>query len=225
MIARLALIADVHADVHALRDALAQIDRLGCDEVICLGDVIDFGLFPSETIALLRERSIECVRGNHDRWAVRDGHDESGWDLPDDAVAWLESLPTDLRRRVEGVRVAFWHARPRSDMDGVYPDISASEAERLLERAEADILVVGHTHVPLDIPVSSGRKIANPGALLRHPAVPMEEGALLYDPETQKFVAAPHAGGGTFGILELPSGRFTAYRAEDGAPVEITRGR
>jgi hypothetical protein len=27
---RLAIITDLHADVHALRDALAQIERLGC---------------------------------------------------------------------------------------------------------------------------------------------------------------------------------------------------
>ncbi|HEY3352107.1 MAG TPA: hypothetical protein VGQ83_02575 [Polyangia bacterium] len=110
-------------------------------------------------------------------------------------------------------------------MDGVYPKVSAIEAERLLARADADILVVGHTHIPLEILVSGGRAIVSPGALLRHPAHPMAEGALLYDPESQQFVPAPSAGGGTFGMLELPAGRFTVHRAEDGTLVDITRGR
>ena len=32
---RLAVIADVHADIHALRDALAQAERLGCTAIVC----------------------------------------------------------------------------------------------------------------------------------------------------------------------------------------------
>ena len=50
---RIAILSDVHADVHALTDALAAIDRMHCDAVVCAGDVVDFGLFPDETIALL----------------------------------------------------------------------------------------------------------------------------------------------------------------------------
>ncbi|HJX52260.1 MAG TPA: metallophosphoesterase family protein [Polyangia bacterium] len=67
---RLAVIADVHADIHALRDALAQAERLGCTAVVCAGDLVGYGLFPMKTINLLRERKIPCVRGNHDRWAT-----------------------------------------------------------------------------------------------------------------------------------------------------------
>src|SRR5580658_692973 len=45
LMSRLAIVSDVHADVHALRDALAQIERLGCDAVVCAGDLVDYGLF------------------------------------------------------------------------------------------------------------------------------------------------------------------------------------
>ena len=48
---RLALVTDVHGDVHALTDALAQIDRLACEQIVCCGDVADYGLFPDETVA------------------------------------------------------------------------------------------------------------------------------------------------------------------------------
>lgn len=43
---RVAFISDVHADVHALRDALASIERLGRDPIVCAGDFVDYGVFP-----------------------------------------------------------------------------------------------------------------------------------------------------------------------------------
>lgn len=81
MFTRLAIISDVHADVHALRDALAQIDKLKVDQILCCGDLVDYGLFPEETLTLLRERGVVAIRGNHDRWAIQEGRDTSGWDL------------------------------------------------------------------------------------------------------------------------------------------------
>lgn len=45
-VTKLAVITDVHADVHALRDALAQIDKLGIEKILCCGDLIDYDLFP-----------------------------------------------------------------------------------------------------------------------------------------------------------------------------------
>ena len=202
--ARLAIITDVHADIHALNDALVQIERLGCDEIVCAGDILDWGLFPEETIRVLRERRVATTQGNHDRWAVSEGRDASGWDLTPGAVAFLEGLPVSWTRGIDGVRVAVWHARVRSDMKGIYPDASATELASQLDRAEADVLVVGHTHLPFARFVDR-RLVCNPGALLRDPAQPMESNGMLFDPASGKFVPGPASGGGTFGILELPT--------------------
>jgi putative phosphoesterase len=196
----LAIISDLHADVHALRDALAQIERLGCDEVVCAGDVLDYGRFPERTIALLQERRIPTVRGNHDRWALSEGHDTTGWNLTPGALAFIESLPTSWTRRIDDVRVAVWHARTRSDVKGIYPDASTTELASQLDRAEADVLVVGHTHLPFARFVDR-RLVCNPGALLRDPAEPME-GAMLFDRESGKLAPAPAPGGGTFAVLD-----------------------
>ncbi len=122
---RLAIISDVHADLHALRDALSQAERAGCDAVVCAGDLVDYGVFPEETIALLIERGIPCIRGNHDRWAVGRGradepragvdvapHDASGWDLSPATLQFLTGLPTRWDAVIEGVRVAVRHGNP-----------------------------------------------------------------------------------------------------------------
>jgi putative phosphoesterase len=187
MSTRLAVISDVHADVHALRDALEIIDRLGI-ETVCCGDLIDYGLFPDETLSLLRERKIVSIRGNHDRWAIKDSHDMSGWDLTGDNLAYLASLPVSWSRAINGVRVVLAHARPESDIKGIAPNAPGWELTKLLDEAQADIMFVGHMHQPF-IRRVGGRFVVNPGALLRNPAPDVE-------------VATP----GTFAILEIADG-------------------
>ena len=167
---KLAIITDVHADVHALRDALVHIDKAGVDEIVCCGDLIDYGLFPEETLSLLRERNVRCIRGNHDRWALGDGVDISGWDLTSRSIAFLESLPTSWAKKIDGVRVAIHHARPGNDMNGIPHDAADVDLLDLLCEAAADVLIVGHTHVPFARHLPGGKLVANAGALLRTPA-------------------------------------------------------
>lgn len=233
---RLAIISDVHADVHAVQDALARIDRMGCDRVVCAGDVVDYGLFPEETIGVLRARGIPCIRGNHDRWAVGRGraddpegvgagvHDASGFDLSRNDIAFLANLPTRWDAVLDGVRVAVRHGTPKSDMDGIDPRLAlGSDVRRWLADADADVLVVGHTHLAFALRAAGGGLVVNPGALLRDPAHRAEAGAMLFDPDSGKFVPVPPLEGGTFGVLELPAKSFTVYRAADGSEVEILR--
>ena len=94
---RLAVLSDVHGDVHALLDALAAVDRLGCAEVVCLGDLVDHGLFPNEVIDTLASRRIVTVLGNHDRWALERGSLGGGWSLDLSSRRWLRALPGSWR--------------------------------------------------------------------------------------------------------------------------------
>jgi putative phosphoesterase len=203
-VTRLAIITDVHADVHALRDALAQIDQLGVDQILCCGDLVDYGLFPEETLSLLRERRVISIRGNHDRWAIQEGSDVSGWDLTSKAMAYLWSLPTGWRNLIDGARVVLAHARPASDMQGIPGDSTASELAAILDDAGADILIVGHTHVSFVRRLGDGRIVLNPGALLRDPAPGVD-------------VATP----GTFAIVDVLTREITVRRAKDGTIVPL----
>lgn len=234
---RLAIISDVHADVHALLDALAQAERIGCEVIVCAGDIVDYGLFPQETIELLIDRGLPCIRGNHDRWAVGRGRadaphatlegeprDASGWDLTPAALRYLAERPLTWDSVIDGTRVAVRHGTPRSDMDGIYPDqVTIDDARRWLEDAGADVLLVGHTHIPFALSVLGGGLIANPGALLRSPAERQESSAWIFDPDRGTFVPGPAPGGGTFGVLELPARHFKVLRASDGEEVDVAR--
>lgn len=201
---RIAVITDVHADVHALRDAFTQIDHFGIETILCCGDLLDYGLFPEGTLALLRERNVVAIRGNHDRWAIEGGQDMSGWDLTAKAVAYLQSLPQGWRKVIDGVAVVLAHGRPGDDMNGVDSTAPGWELAKILDDAQADVLFLGHTHAPFIRRVNA-KLIINPGALLR-------------DPGPGYDVTTP----GTFAVVEITETAIKAEirRAVDGALVK-----
>jgi putative phosphoesterase len=204
---RLGLISDVHGDVHALQDALRHLDALACDQIVCAGDLVDYGLFPDETLELLAARKIPCVRGNHDRWAIK-AKGGGGLDLSRASRKFLATTTPSWARTVDGVRVVVHHASPRGDMDGVDPaSLTHEQAHALLDQASADVLIVGHTHIGFRVEVTGRGVIANPAAVLRSPADGQDG-----PPAT-----------GTFGVLVLPSRSFAVRRAKDGGEVEMVR--
>jgi putative phosphoesterase len=198
--------SDVHGDLHALRDALAQIERLGIERLMCCGDLVDYGLYPDETLALLGEKQVLCIRGNHDRWAAGSRRGMFGERLSERSLAFLDELPTHWRKRIDGVRIVLAHARAESDMQGIDPEGSDAELHELLDEAGADVLIVGHTHVPFVRTLPDGRIVANPGALLRDPGPGLD----LITP-------------GTFGIVRTTEtgATFEIRRARDGELAEL----
>jgi putative phosphoesterase len=214
---RLAVVSDLHADVHALVDALRALDAMGCDAIVCAGDTVDYGLFPNETLALLAERKIPTVRGNHDRWSFdRDFRSGSASDLSTVSRRFLRATVGSWSFEYDGTRVEVWHARPGSDIEGIVPPTAPGHRLQLdAPRPElnasallrgADVLVVGHTHQAFALRFGD-RLIANPGAVLCDPAPGADN-----PPAT-----------GTFGVLELPARTWRVYRAADGAEVDILR--
>ncbi len=62
----IALISDLHANIEALEAAFADLDALGVERIVCLGDVIGYGASPREVVELVRARCQVCLLGNHD---------------------------------------------------------------------------------------------------------------------------------------------------------------
>ncbi len=63
---KLGLITDIHEHVADLECALARFDQHHVDRVLCIGDVMRSGDCLHETVAILAERNIAGVWGNHD---------------------------------------------------------------------------------------------------------------------------------------------------------------
>jgi predicted phosphodiesterase len=69
---RLAIISDIHGNLEAFREVLADIDQSSVRRVVCLGDNIGYGPDPEDVVKMLRRRNIPCVMGNHELAVIDD---------------------------------------------------------------------------------------------------------------------------------------------------------
>src|SRR6266436_7407441 len=67
---RLAVISDIHGECFALDQVLQDIRRQGIEQMVCLGDALQGGSQPAETLTRLRELNCPVVMGNADAWLI-----------------------------------------------------------------------------------------------------------------------------------------------------------
>lgn len=173
---RILIISDVHGNWEALRAVLQEPH----DALVFLGDAVHFGPMPHECVDALRARATWSVCGNHDHGAAfqADCRAYGGWRAWDEAtrhhtremltaddLAYLRELPVIQQAAFGGARVCLVHAAPT---DPLYrylpPDASADALREELVLADADILLVGHTHMQMTRHLD-GRVILNPGSV------------------------------------------------------------
>jgi len=79
---RVGIITDAHANLPALKAALAAIDAAGCDTIVHTGDVIAIGPYPAECLDLLLSRpDTHLLMGNHDEYFA--------FGIPEPQPAWM----------------------------------------------------------------------------------------------------------------------------------------
>lgn len=69
----IAIISDVHGNYPALMAVLAEIDNLGCNNIISLGDVSGYYCMVNECIEEFRRRKVVNILGNHDYYILGRG--------------------------------------------------------------------------------------------------------------------------------------------------------
>ncbi|MFO7561934.1 MAG: metallophosphoesterase family protein [Enhygromyxa sp.] len=153
---RVAFISDLHANLVALDAAIAEIDALGIDEIVCLGDIVDLGPQPQAVVDRLRERKVRCVRGNHDPLDERPAHpllaEVETWtraQLDPATLRELAELPMQLELELEGTRVLCVHGSPRGFNDQVLATTADDQLLGWTAGSVFDVMVCGHTHVQL----------------------------------------------------------------------------
>ncbi|MDG6963708.1 MAG: metallophosphoesterase family protein [Nitrososphaerota archaeon] len=169
----IAVISDVHANMEALDAVLAEAEGM---DVVCLGDLVDYGAEPNESIAALRDRGVRSIVGNHDVIALTGDVSmlnpkaamSSIWTrarLSRASRAYLEGLPEEIRMRVEGVDLYFTHGSPEDHLwEYVDPAREADLFGFFLDRVKAQCVGLGHTHVPY-VWQEAGRVVFNPGSV------------------------------------------------------------
>ena len=109
--ARTGLLGDIHGNREALNAALAALEARGVERLACLGDVVGYNADPDECAAIVRERRMLTIAGNHDLISVRRlgfgrcannaayALRRTRRSIAAETAAWLESLP--LYRELE----------------------------------------------------------------------------------------------------------------------------
>ncbi|MHB1342330.1 MAG: metallophosphoesterase family protein [Coriobacteriia bacterium] len=164
---RIALFSDVHANLMALDAVLGDIAAAGVTELYCLGDLVGYGPDPSGVVDRIRSLGIPTIKGNYDEGigtrrgecgcyyatdqAKTDG--AASYAFTDAALDevdhdWLASRPGELRLEHRGARVLLAHGSPRKINEYLLPDRQDSQLARLADEAGADVVCIGHIHIP-----------------------------------------------------------------------------
>src|SRR5258708_1773716 len=67
---RVAVISDMHGNDFGFATAVADLKTQNVDQIVCLGDAIQGGPQPAETVKRLRELGCPVVMGNADAWML-----------------------------------------------------------------------------------------------------------------------------------------------------------
>src|SRR3954447_14565316 len=101
---RIAVLSDIHGNIHALDAVLSDVEREDVHEVWCLGDIVGYGADPNDCCARVREQADIALCGNHDMAVTggppleefsRGAATAARWPqeaLPPDHAGWLRAL-------------------------------------------------------------------------------------------------------------------------------------
>ena len=167
----------VVSDIHGNWPALAAIDE-PYDVCLCLGDLVDYGPDSAHCVRWAMANAHYSIRGNHDH-GVAQGIPVQGdtgyryltrvsrpwvWDsLGPEERRYLLQLPLTQRITLAGKRFLLVHATPRDPLDE-YLMRDPSTWARRVQNVEADIVLVGHSHMQFNLAVE-GVVIVNPGSV------------------------------------------------------------
>jgi putative phosphoesterase len=176
---RIALISDIHSNELALRAVLADIQRVGVDQIVCLGDVANLGPQPNAVIEILAELACPCIMGNHDEFlldpALVHAYSQSPQVIA--SVDWnrsrLSSAELEFLRGFERAReialgahskLYIFHGSPRSNTEDLLATTPPDALDDMLAGAAATVMAGGHTHIQM-LRQHHGHLLVNPGSV------------------------------------------------------------
>jgi predicted phosphodiesterase len=162
---RIAVIADLHANLPALRAVLDDVLALGCETIWCVGDLVGRGPHPGEVVDEMRRLDVPVVQGNWDEavgqrrehpgvtWASPEaeaaGLASLAWTIArttDEQRSWLRQLPVGDRFILGDRSVLLFHGSPGRQNEYLWSDRPSRIFARVGSEQGDDLLCFGHTH-------------------------------------------------------------------------------
>ena len=166
MIVHIAIISDIHGNCLALEAALVDLEQHPVEQLVCLGDAIQGGPQPAETVQRLRKLACPVVMGNADAWLL--SGQESGreaiaperlkqlqavWEwslskLSEEDVDFIAQFQPTVKVTLGGEhQLLCFHGSPGSYDDIILPHTPEDEVRGYLAAYRENILTGGHTHL------------------------------------------------------------------------------
>ena len=157
---KIAVFSDIHGNCLALETVLADIKQVGVDQLVCLGDVVQGGPQPAETLAMMRELGCPIVMGNTDDWMLTGTTAEVVTEFQKEIREWTISqlsktdlafmnqfAPTVEIELNENKKLLCFHGSPKSFDDHILPPMTDPElAELMGDDLTSRIYTGGHVH-------------------------------------------------------------------------------
>ncbi len=166
----LAVLYDIHGNIAALDEVLAEAAEIGAERYLLGGDYGTPSPAPLETLERLGALpNATWIRGNGERWLreppldrpeVMEVYELFRGGIPDDEVEWLYGLPA--RAELDGV--LYVHGSPLADDESFAPQPQEGE-ERLLAGEHDRTIVFGHSHQQFRRPGPRHTDLVNPGSV------------------------------------------------------------
>ena len=183
---RLAVISDIHANIVALEAVLKECGARGVEGILSLGDLVGHGPRPNEVVARVKAHGISGIAGNYDLAvchvdAARGAAEYLKSPISEaamqtylwtrektslESLEYLAGLPASLCIDEGEISFQFVHGSPAAPNEYLYPQGGEERLEKLLSDANVDVLVAGHTHLPMARRVGE-RLVLNPGSVGR----------------------------------------------------------
>jgi putative phosphoesterase len=157
------IVSDVHCNGVAMERAVAELSQT-VDTILVAGDAVLQYRFSNEVIEVIRNHALPYIAGNHEAVLLSE-HGRRACSAPGvrrENLEFMAAAPRQLEMTVSGKRLLMVHASPFAPHSD-YLYAGSRELARCAE-LDVDILVLGHTHVPLATRVG-GTLVVNPGSL------------------------------------------------------------
>ena len=243
---KLAVLADIHGNSTALKAVLADLKAQGgADLMIVLGDLVVFGPDPTGVLSLLEAyEPIVLIRGNTDRYLIEQKYPGApggdNWQsqvlasfpwtarqLGQPGLQFLNKLPAQqlLNPSPEHTILAV-HGSPDSDEDTIRPNTPDAELVAMLGEQNYNLLLCGHTHIPLERKVN-GRRVVNVGSVgLPFDGDPRASYALIslqaggdYQVELKRVVYDIEAVVSQLAVINHPTAYVSIYNLRTARPL------
>lgn len=150
---RILVLTDIHANLNALNAVFKRLDEIKPDIIISLGDQVNYGPYPKETLALLRDHNALLLMGNHEERLLclknntRPDLYDYNWSLLRCAYAALPNEAFLYPREIHFGRFFFTHNMP-GDLFKVIDENQTEEFAAIAKKLPkgVDTYFSGHNH-------------------------------------------------------------------------------